>query len=82
MVLGGSVSADHFAVVACMILLVVAAFGLLYGTHYFSRDPAAARGEFYALLLFATAGMTLLGGAADLIVCSLRWRSCRCRCTC
>jgi NADH-quinone oxidoreductase subunit N len=67
-VLGGSVSADKFAVVACMILLVVAAFGLVYGTHYFARDPAAAKGEYYPLVLFATAGMTLIAAAADLIV--------------
>ena len=67
-VLGGSVSADKFAVVACMILLVVAAFGLVYGTHYFCRDPAAAKGEYYPLVLFATAGMTLIAAAADLIV--------------
>ena len=42
--------------------------GLLYGTHYFARSGDAFRGEFYPLVLFATAGMTLIAAAADLIV--------------
>ncbi len=68
LVMGATVSADRYSVVARMILLVVAAFGLVYGTHYFAREPVAARGEFYPLVLFATAGMTLITAAADLIV--------------
>jgi hypothetical protein len=42
--------------------------GLLYGTHYFARTPEHERGEFYPLVLFATAGMTLIAASADLIV--------------
>jgi NADH-quinone oxidoreductase subunit N len=67
-VMGGSVSADRFSVVANVVLIAVAAMGLLYGAHYFGREPALARGEFTPLVLFATAGMTLITAAANLIV--------------
>jgi len=66
-VLGGMVAADRFAVVARLILLGVAAMGLVYGFHYFRRS-GEERAELYPLLLFATAGMTLITAAADLIV--------------
>jgi NADH-quinone oxidoreductase subunit N len=66
-VLGGAVAADRFAVVARLILLAAAAMGLLYGSHYFQRS-GEERSEFYALVLFATSGMTLITAAADLIV--------------
>ncbi len=46
----------------------VAAMGLLLGTHYFARSGDASAGEFYPLVLFATAGMTLITAAADLIL--------------
>jgi NADH-quinone oxidoreductase subunit N len=55
-------------VVARLLLLAIAAIGLLYGTHYFARTPEHERGEFYPLVLFATAGMTLIASSADLIV--------------
>ncbi len=67
-VLGGAVAADRYAVVSRLLLLAIAAIGLLFGTHYFSRTPEHERGEFYPLVLFATAGMTLITAAADLIV--------------
>ena len=67
-VLGGSIAADRFSVVARLVLLGVALLGAFLGTHYFARDPDSFRGEFYPLLLFATAGMTLITAAADLIV--------------
>ena len=66
-VLGGMVAADRFAVAARLVLLAAATLGALYATHYFERlgeDP----GELYALLLFATSGMTLIAAAADLLV--------------
>ncbi|HEX9124223.1 MAG TPA: NADH-quinone oxidoreductase subunit NuoN [Actinomycetota bacterium] len=66
-VLGGAVAADRFAVAARLILLGTAAMGLLYGYHYFQRS-GEERSEFYALVLFATSGMTLITAAADLIV--------------
>ena len=62
------VAADRFAVVFRLVLLSIAAIGLLLGTHYFARSGDELRGEFYPLVLFATAGMTLIAAAADLIV--------------
>ncbi|HYU93223.1 MAG TPA: hypothetical protein VEN95_07075, partial [Actinomycetota bacterium] len=66
-VLGGMVATDRFAVVARLFLLGIAAMGLVYGYHYFGRS-GEARAEFYPLVLFATAGMTLIAAAADLIL--------------
>ena len=66
-VLGGMVEADRFAVVARLILLGVAALALILGHHAFHR-LGEDRPEFYALVLFATLGMTLIAAAADLIL--------------
>jgi NADH-quinone oxidoreductase subunit N len=66
-VLAGSVAVDRFGVVVRLVLLGVAALALVYGFHYFERS-GEARAELYPLLLFATAGMTLIAVAADLIV--------------
>lgn len=66
-VLAGSVAVDRFGVVVRLILLSTAAIGVLYGHHYLERS-GEMRVEFYALVLFATAGMTLIAVAADLIV--------------
>jgi NADH-quinone oxidoreductase subunit N len=67
-VLGDTVAVDRFSVVATVVLLVAAALGALFYTHYSSRDPMSYRGEFYPLALFATAGMALIAAANDLIV--------------
>jgi NADH-quinone oxidoreductase subunit N len=67
-VLAGAIQADRFAVVARLVIIAVAAVGLLYGTHYYGRSGDERRGEFYPLVLFATMGMTLITAAADLIV--------------
>ena len=67
-VLGGTVAADRFAVLARLLLLTVAALGLLLGYQYFARSGDEHKGEFTPLLLFATSGMTLIVAAADLIV--------------
>jgi NADH-quinone oxidoreductase subunit N len=70
-VLGDTVAADRFSVVARIVLLVSALVGCLYYTDEARRDPAAYRGEFYPLVMFATAGMTLITAANDLIVAFL-----------
>ena len=67
-VLGGTVAADRFAVLARLLLLAIAALGLLLGYQYFARSGDEQKGEFTPLLLFATSGMTLIVAAADLIV--------------
>jgi len=65
-VLAGAVASDRFAVVARLILLGVAALALLLGHHSFERS-GELRPEFYALVLFATSGMTLITASADLV---------------
>jgi NADH-quinone oxidoreductase subunit N len=67
-VLGDTVAADRFSVLARFVLLGSAAVGCLFYTSETGRDPASYRGEFYPLVLFATAGMTLITAANDLIV--------------
>ncbi|HEX5936515.1 MAG TPA: NADH-quinone oxidoreductase subunit N [Actinomycetota bacterium] len=67
-VLADTIATDRFAVLARLLLLVVAALGLLLGHQYFSRSGDEPRGEFTPLVLFATSGMTLIVASADLIV--------------
>ena len=67
-VLGGSVAADRFSVLARFILLGAALVGCLYATSSTDREPDTYRGELYPLVLFATAGMTLITASNDLIV--------------
>jgi NADH-quinone oxidoreductase subunit N len=66
-VLAGSVAVDRFGVVVRLILLGTAALGLLFGSHYFERS-GEFRPELFALILFATSGMTLIAVATDLIL--------------
>src|SRR6266566_2900534 len=65
--LGGTVAGDKFAVFLRLVLLAVAAVGVILSYHYLDRANEA-RGEYYPLLLFATAGMTLIVAATDLVV--------------
>ena len=67
-VLGDAVAADRFTVVATVVLVLAAAFGVIHYTHETGRGRLAFRGEFYPLVLFATAGMVLIAAANDLIV--------------
>src|SRR4029079_6820430 len=62
-VLGNTVAVDRFTVVARLVIPGTAAKGAIYGLVYFERSREF-RGEFFALLLFATAGMTLITAAA------------------
>jgi NADH-quinone oxidoreductase subunit N len=66
-VLGGMVSTDRFGVFFREVILGSAAIALLFSHTYLART-GEERGEFYALMLFATAGMTLISVAADLIL--------------
>jgi NADH-quinone oxidoreductase subunit N len=67
-VLGNTVAADRFSVLARLVLLAVAALALLLGFQYFERSGDEPRGEFTPLVLFATSGMTLIVASVDLIV--------------
>ena len=66
-VLGGMVAADRFSVFVRLVLLAVAALAVVMSYLYLER-AGEYRGEYYALLLFTTGGMTLIASAADLIV--------------
>ena len=66
-VLGGMVAVDRYSLFFRLVLLASAALAVLLSAHYLART-GEGRGEYYALLLFATSGMTLLAAAADLIV--------------
>src|SRR3989475_2369165 len=66
-VLAGSVAADRFSVFLRLVLLGIAFLGVLLSFDYL-RNADDYRGEYYPLLLFATAGMTLFVAADDLIV--------------
>ena len=67
-VMGGMIAVDRFSVVGVLLLLAIAAMGLLLGAHYFARAGGRRSGEFTPLLLFATVGMTLIVASADLIM--------------
>jgi NADH-quinone oxidoreductase subunit N len=65
--LAGNIALDGFAI---FVKVSLALFGLItvwLGHEYLQRE-GLERAEFYALLLFAVAGMMLMGAAADLIV--------------
>lgn len=66
-VLGEMIYADRFSVIARLIILAISFVAVIYATHYFQLS-GEVRGEIYPLLLFATAGMTLMTASADLIM--------------
>jgi NADH-quinone oxidoreductase subunit N len=65
--LGGMVAADRFSVFFRLVILSAAFIATLLSYQYLDRADEA-RGEYYPLLLFATAGMTLITAASDLIL--------------
>ncbi|HEX6263099.1 MAG TPA: NADH-quinone oxidoreductase subunit N [Actinomycetota bacterium] len=64
-VLGGMVASDRYGVFFRLVILGVAALAILLSLH--GRDEERG-GEFYALLLFSTTGMSLLAVSSDLIM--------------
>lgn len=58
---------DPFSIFFHLLFLVTAALIVLSSSSYLRRERLAA-GEFYALLLFATAGMGLMASSNDLIL--------------
>jgi len=63
----GLVVVDGFRLYANWILLIAAAFGIVVSFTYVYRQRLQA-GEYFALILFSTAGMMFMVGARDLIV--------------
>lgn len=58
---------DGYALVLNLIFIIAAALSILISLSYLG-ERELQRGEYYALLLFATVGMMLMGAATDLIV--------------
>src|SRR4051812_3908590 len=63
----GVVSADNFALFVTGVLIVIGLLSLALSAPTIDRERLA-RGEYYALLLFALAGMMLMATATDLLV--------------
>jgi len=67
---GGLIRADEFSIFVHAIVLIVAILATLGSMQYLDNERIQ-RGEFYALLLFAAAGMGVLAGAGELITAFL-----------
>src|SRR5215213_1205162 len=63
----GVVSADNFGLFVTWIIIVVGVLSLAISAATIDRQNLP-RGEYYALLLFASAGMMLMATASDLLV--------------
>ena len=63
----GVVSADKFGLFVTWVLIIVGALSLAFSGPTVEREGLPA-GEYYALMLFATAGMMLMATATDLLV--------------
>ena len=61
------IAVDHFRLFANWVFLLAAALSILISFSYVSRQGLQP-GEFYGLVLLATAGMMFMAGARDLIV--------------
>jgi NADH-quinone oxidoreductase subunit N len=61
------ITSDGYALVLYLIFIVTATLSILISLTYLG-ERGLQRGEFYALLLFSTGGMMLMGAATDLIV--------------
>ncbi|HJR19722.1 MAG TPA: NADH-quinone oxidoreductase subunit NuoN, partial [Actinomycetota bacterium] len=66
-VMQGTLAVDGVALFGKLILLATCAMAVLISYHYLSHRRIH-RGEYYPLILFATAGMTLLAAANDLLL--------------
>jgi len=64
---GESLVLDNFALYFALLFIFSAALTILSAIQYL-RQRAIQEGEFYALVLFATAGMMLMAAANDLLV--------------
>ena len=60
------ISADQFSIALHLIVIVASILAILGSMSYLDQE-GLQRGEYYALVLFATAGMGILGGANELV---------------
>ncbi len=60
------ISADAFSIFLHVVVIGSAALAILGSMHYLDQE-GIQRGEYYALVLFATAGMGILAGANELV---------------
>jgi NADH-quinone oxidoreductase subunit N len=60
-------AADGYSLFLNLVFLTTAGLSILISIEYVAREELAA-GEYYALLLLATAGMMLMGAATDLVI--------------
>jgi NADH-quinone oxidoreductase subunit N len=67
---GGLIRADDFSIFVHAIVLTVAILATLGSMQYLDNERIQ-RGEYYSLLLFAAAGMGILGSAGELITAFL-----------
>ena len=63
----GVVTADNFGLFVTAVLIVVGLLSLAFSAPMIDRERLP-QGEYYALLMFATAGMMLMATASDLLV--------------
>jgi NADH-quinone oxidoreductase subunit N len=64
---GGSVTSDAYATAFNLVFLIVTALTVLLSFRYLDYQ-GLERGEYYALLLFACAGMMIMASALDLLM--------------
>jgi NADH-quinone oxidoreductase subunit N len=62
----GLIRADHFSIFVHVVVIGAAAIAILGSFSYLDQE-GLQRGEYYALILFATAGMGILAGANELV---------------
>jgi NADH-quinone oxidoreductase subunit N len=60
------ISTDHFSIFVHVVVIVAAALAILGSLDYLEKE-GLQRGEYYALVLFAAAGMGILAGANELV---------------
>jgi NADH-quinone oxidoreductase subunit N len=63
----GVVSADRFGLFVNLVIIAAGLLTVVFSSQTIERDKLPA-GEYYAMLLFATFGMMLMGQATDLLV--------------
>ncbi len=66
MAYSGLISSDQFSVFLHLVIITAAILAILGSLNYLDQE-GIQRGEYYALILFATAGMGILAGANELV---------------